>query len=62
VQLYAYIPHIVVLFFGAWVGTYIGNSLLEKFSDDRFKTILKWVLTLLALRLILLNGYAVVNN
>jgi len=58
VQLYNYIPHIVVLFVGAWLGTYLGTRLLEKFSDDRFKTLLKWVLTLLALRLILLNGYA----
>ena len=58
VQLYAYLPHIVVLFVGAWVGTYIGTRVLKLFTDDRFKIMLKWVLTVLALRLILTNGYS----
>jgi len=58
VQLYSYWPHIVTLFFGAWLGTLVGTSLLKKISDDRFKTILKWVLTVLALRLIVLNAYS----
>ena len=58
VQLYAYLPHIVVLFVGAWVGTYIGTKVLKRFTDDRFKIMLKWVLTILALRLILTNGYS----
>lgn len=57
VNLYTYLPHIAVLFFGAWLGTFIGTRLLAKLTDDRFKTVLKWVLTALALRLILLNGY-----
>ena len=58
VQLYAYLPHIVVLFVGAWVGTYIGTKVLKRFTDDRFRIMLKWVLTILALRLILTNGYS----
>ena len=57
IQLHAYLPHIAVLFAGAWLGTFIGTRLLKKLTDDRFKTLLKWVLTALALRLILLNGY-----
>lgn len=57
IQLYAYWPHIVVLFIGAWLGTFIGTNLLRKLTDNRFKTILKWVLTALALRLIVLNAY-----
>jgi uncharacterized membrane protein YfcA len=59
VQLYAYLPHVVVLFVGAWFGTFIGNHLLKKFTDARFKTMLKWVLTLLACRLIFVNGYSI---
>lgn len=62
VQIYAYIPHIAVLFAGAWLGTFIGTHLLKKLTDDRFKTLLKWVLTALALRLILLNGYSLVHT
>lgn len=60
IQLHAYLPHIAVLFAGAWFGTFIGTRLLKKLTDDRFKTLLKWVLTALALRLILLNGYQLV--
>jgi len=58
VQLYQYLPHVVVLFIGAWLGTFLGTHILNNFSDERFKLMLKWVLTILALRLILLNGYA----
>lgn len=58
VQLHQYVPHIAVLFIGAWLGTYIGTNLLKKLTDARFKTLLKWVLTVLGLRLMLLNGYA----
>ena len=50
--------NIVVLFAGAWLGTQIGTHLLKKISDARFKVILKWLLTALAIRLIVLNGYA----
>ena len=57
VQLHQYIPHVIVLFAGAWVGTFIGTHLLRKISDARFKTMLKWVLTVLGLRLLLFNGY-----
>ncbi|MFK7997400.1 MAG: TSUP family transporter [Granulosicoccus sp.] len=57
IQLTAYLSHIAVLFAGAWLGTFAGTHLLKKMTDDRFKTVLKWVLTALALRLILLNGY-----
>ena len=62
VQLYEYLPHIVALFVGAWLGTFIGTKLLRKFTDDRFKTMLKWVLTILAIRLILLNAYALIQQ
>ena len=62
VQLYKYMPHIVVLFIGAWLGTFLGTRLLKKISDDRFKTLLKWVLTALAIRLILLNGHALLQG
>lgn len=62
VQLYQYIPHIVVLFLGAWAGTYIGTNLLKKLTDTRFKTLLKWVLTILALRLLLFNGYTLLQQ
>lgn len=55
VQLYEYLPHIVVLFIGAWLGTFIGTRIFKKFSDDRFNLILKFVMTILALRLIVLN-------
>ena len=57
VQLSMYLWHIIVLFVGAWAGTFIGTRLLKKISDDRFKVMLKWVLTLLGIRLVLLNGY-----
>ena len=57
VQLHQYIWHIVILFLGAWLGTLIGTKTLEKISDNRFKTLLKWVLTALAVRLIVLNTY-----
>ncbi len=57
VQLHTYLPHIIVLFAGAWLGTLIGTHLVKKLNDERFKTVLKWVLTLLAVRLILVNGY-----
>ncbi len=62
VALYKYLPHIVVLFFGAWLGTFMGTQLLKKFTDDRFKIILKWVLTALAIRLIVLNGYELLTT
>ncbi len=58
VQLHQYIAHVVVLFAGAWLGTYVGTNLLKKLTDARFKTLLKWVLTVLGLRLLLFNGYA----
>lgn len=56
VQLHAYIPHVVVLFAGAWLGTFIGTKILKRFTDYQFKHMLKWVLTLLAVRLIVING------
>ena len=56
VQLTQYIWHIAVLFLGAWLGTLVGTRLLKKITDMRFKTILKWVLTALGLRLILTNA------
>ncbi len=59
VQLYAYLPHIAVLFISAWLGTLIGTRLLRKLTDDRFKLVLKWMLTALAIRLIVLNGYSI---
>lgn len=59
VHLFAYLPHIATLFIGAWLGTFVGTRALKKFTDDRFKTLLKCVLTALALRLIVLNGYFV---
>ncbi len=58
VQLYAYLPHIVMLFAGAWLGTFLGTKILKRFSDERFKIMLKWVLTILALRLIFTNGWS----
>ena len=57
-QLFSYWPHIIVLFFGAWLGTLIGTKILKRFTDARFKVMLKWVLTLLALRLIIVNAQA----
>ncbi len=56
VQLHKYLLHIGVLFLGAWAGTYLGTHLLKKVSNDRFKWLLKWVLTILGLRLILVNA------
>lgn len=38
------------------VGTWVGLRLLRRLSDRRFDTAFKWVLTLLALRLIWLGG------
>lgn len=61
VQLYKYLPHIAVLFTGAWLGTFIGTQLLKKMTDDRFKTLLKWVLTALGLRLIMNNAYTLIQ-
>ena len=55
-QLFDYWPHIVILFVGAWLGTLIGTKILKRFTDARFKVMLKWVLTLLALRLIAVNA------
>ncbi len=62
VSLLQYLWHIAVLFIGAWVGTLIGTKLLKKISDARFKILLKWVLTVLGLRLILLNGYTFLQS
>lgn len=56
IALHKYLPHIVVLFVGAWLGTFIGTQLLKKIADQRFKIVLKWVLTALAIRLIVSNG------
>jgi uncharacterized membrane protein YfcA len=53
VQLTQYFWHIVVLFLGAWLGTFAGTHLLSKINDDRFKVMLKWVLTVLGLRLVI---------
>lgn len=60
VQLHQYVLHIGVLFLGAWGGTYAGTHLLKKMTDDRFKTALKWVLTILAIRLVFVNGWQLV--
>jgi len=57
-QLFSYWPHIVVLFIGAWLGTQIGTRILKRIADKRFKVMLKWVLTLLAIRLIIVNAQA----
>jgi len=62
VELYKYLPHIAVLFAGAWLGTYIGTHLLKKLTDDRFKTLLKWVLTILGLRLIVVGVMSLVGS
>jgi len=61
VQLYQYVWHIVVLFCGAWLGTFAGTHLLKKFTDSRFKTMLKWVLTLLGVRLVTSNLYTLLQ-
>lgn len=61
VQLTQYLWHIVVLFLGAWLGTFAGTRLLKKITDDRFKVLLKWVLTLLGLRLVLGNLYSLLQ-
>jgi len=58
INLYPYLPHVAVLFVGAWLGTFVGTKILKRFTDDRFKVMLKWVLTFLALRLIVVNGLA----
>jgi uncharacterized membrane protein YfcA len=61
VQLTQYFWHIVVLFLGAWLGTFAGTHLLSKINDDRFKVMLKWVLTVLGLRLIIGNIYTLLQ-
>jgi len=38
------------------VGTFLGTKILKRFSDERFKIMLKWVLTILALRLVFSNA------
>ncbi len=58
VQLNDYLAHIVVLFVGAWVGTLIGARLLMQVSEVGFKRLLKWVLTLLGIRLVLINAWS----
>ena len=61
VQLTQYLWHIVVLFLGAWLGTFAGTHLLSKINDDRFKVMLKWVLTVLGLRLVIGNIYTLLQ-
>lgn len=61
-QLFSYWPHIVVLFLGAWLGTFVGTKILKRFSDESFKIMLKWVLTLLALRLIVVNAQVLITS
>lgn len=61
VQLTQYFWHIVVLFLGAWLGTFAGTHLLSKINDDRFKVMLKWVLTVLGLRLVIGNIYTLLQ-
>jgi uncharacterized membrane protein YfcA len=55
VQLWGYIPEIIALFVGAWLGTWMGTLVLHKLTDDRFKTLLNIVLTVLALRLVIIH-------
>jgi uncharacterized membrane protein YfcA len=43
------------LFVGAWLGTWVGTLVLHKLTDDRFKTLLNIVLTVLALRLVIIH-------
>lgn len=62
VQLYKFLPHIVVLFIGAWVGTIVGTRILKRFSDERFVSILKFVLTVLGLKLIVVNTYSIFHS
>lgn len=62
VQLHKYLLHIGVLFLGAWAGTYIGTHVLKKISNERFKWMLKWVLTILGLRLIFVNGLQLLHS
>ena len=61
-QLKAYWAHIIILFVGAWLGTLIGTKILKRVSDERFKVVLKWVLTFLAARLIIINVTTLLHN
>lgn len=61
-QLFLYWPHVVVLFLSAWLGTLIGTKLLKRFSDERFKVMLKWLLTVLAIRLIIVNAQGLLTS
>ena len=40
------------------VGNILGQRVLSKISDKRFRVVLKWVLTLLAMRMVLLFGWS----
>ncbi len=56
-ELLAYWKIILALLVGAVVGNILGQRVLSKISDQRFRVVLKWVLTLLAMRMMLLSGW-----
>ena len=45
---------ILALLMGAVAGNILGQRVLSKISDQRFRVVLKWVLTLLAMRMVVL--------
>ena len=45
---------IILALWGAVAGNILGQRVLSKISDQRFRVVLKWVLTLLAMRMVVL--------
>lgn len=56
-----WLPLMLAMVASGFVGTWVGLRLLRRLSDRRFDTLFKWVLTLLALRLIWLGGQRLVG-
>ena len=56
-ELLAYWQIILALLMGAVAGNILGQRVLSKISDQRFRVVLKWVLTLLAMRMVVLASW-----
>lgn len=56
-ELLVYWHIILALLVGALVGNLLGQRVLSKIGDQRLRVVLKWVLTLLAIRMVLLSGW-----
>ena len=51
----SYLPHIIGATVAGFLGTWLGKRVAQKVSEITFRKVFKWLVTLMALRLVL-NG------